>query len=129
MSEYTVIVDRLTQRTSKPTEPFTFKRLVRGDTVTLDAEEAERLLEAGAVVEKKGDDEALEGRGALSPAVVPGTGGGSGFNGGEQSTPEAEAARVAATAEALGATSKASKDTASEAPKSAKDVQASKPAK
>ena len=45
----------------KPGEPYLFTRHVQGDTVTLTADEAERLVQAGAVVKPGEREKALVG--------------------------------------------------------------------
>ncbi len=47
--EYELVAELFDQRTSPLDKPFDFKRYRRGDTVTLDVEEARRLYAAGAV--------------------------------------------------------------------------------
>ena len=54
--EYELVAVQWDEPTSKPGEPFTFIRHRRGDTVTLNEEEASRLVRAGAVV-KPGERE------------------------------------------------------------------------
>ncbi|WP_052069856.1 hypothetical protein [Rhodococcoides fascians] len=49
--EYQLIAALFDQQTSKLGEPFDFKRYRKGDVVTLNVEEAKRLVAAGAVVE------------------------------------------------------------------------------
>jgi hypothetical protein len=66
---YQLVSARFDQQTSKPNDPFTFKRFVRGEVVTLDAEDAERLLRAGAVVEE-GALEKADAEAKLAAAVA-----------------------------------------------------------
>jgi len=66
---YQLVAARFDQQTSGPNDPFTFKRYVRGDVVTLDVEEAERLLRAGAVVEE-GALEKADAEAKLAAAVA-----------------------------------------------------------
>ncbi len=47
--EYELVAELFDQRTSPLDKPFDFKRYRRGDTVTLDVEEARRLYAAGAI--------------------------------------------------------------------------------
>ncbi len=54
--EYELVALQWDQPLSKPGEPFNFKRHRQGDKVTLDAEEARRLVLGGAVV-KAGERE------------------------------------------------------------------------
>ncbi len=53
---YELVADLWDEPLSKPGEPFDFKRHRTGDKVTLDVEEARRLVTAGAVV-KPGERE------------------------------------------------------------------------
>lgn len=53
--KYVLVADRWDRITSKPGQPFTYDRFVRGDIVELSAEEAERLAK---VVEKPGESQA-----------------------------------------------------------------------
>lgn len=48
--EYQLVAERWDETTSKPGEPFTFRRHRKGDKVTLSESEARRLVMAGAVV-------------------------------------------------------------------------------
>lgn len=48
--EYELVALQWDEPTSKPGDPFTFKRHKRGDKVTLDEATARRLVNAGAVV-------------------------------------------------------------------------------
>lgn len=54
--EYELVALQWDQQTSKPGEPFDFVRHRAGDRVTLDVEEAHRLVRAGAVA-KPGERE------------------------------------------------------------------------
>ena len=58
---YELVADRYHETTSKPGEPFTYREYVKGDQITLDAEAAERLIDAGAVT--GGDDDGGEAGG------------------------------------------------------------------
>jgi hypothetical protein len=49
--EYELLVDSWDEPTNKPGEPFTFVRHYKGETVTLNEEEARRLVLAGAAGE------------------------------------------------------------------------------
>lgn len=49
--EYELLADRYHETTSKPGEPFTYKEYKKGDPIKLDAEQAERLIAAGAVAD------------------------------------------------------------------------------
>jgi hypothetical protein len=49
--EYELLVDSWDEPTNKPNEPFTFVRHYKGETVTLNEEEARRLVLAGAAGE------------------------------------------------------------------------------
>lgn len=50
---YELLAGTYHETTSKPGEPFTYKTYVQGDTIQLDAEQAERLIKAGAVKDPK----------------------------------------------------------------------------
>lgn len=54
--KYELVALSWDETTSKPGEPFAYKRHVQGDVVTLDVEQARRLVTAGAVV-KPGERE------------------------------------------------------------------------
>jgi hypothetical protein len=54
--KYELVALSWDEPTSKPGEPFAYKRHVRGDVITLDVEQARRLVLAGAVV-KPGERE------------------------------------------------------------------------
>lgn len=50
--DYELVAELFDQPTSKPGDPvFLYKRYIKGDIVTLDEDEAKRLVSAGAVVE------------------------------------------------------------------------------
>ncbi len=53
---YELKADVFHETTSKPGEPFTFKTHHKGDTIQLDAEQAERLIAADAVVDPDASD-------------------------------------------------------------------------
>jgi hypothetical protein len=65
--KYELVADNYHEVTSKPNEPFTYKPYVKGDTIELDAEQAERLLAAGAVQEPDAEP-ARSTRGAQTKA-------------------------------------------------------------
>ena len=67
--EYELVALRWDEITSKPGEPFDFVRHRKGDKVTLDVEQARRLVVAGAVVKPGAESDELPGTG---PSVAPG---------------------------------------------------------
>jgi hypothetical protein len=48
MAKYELLADEYHETTSKPGEPFTYQTHTKGAKVELDAEQARRLIEAGA---------------------------------------------------------------------------------
>jgi hypothetical protein len=73
--QYQLIAERWDETTSKPGEPFTFRRHRKGDKVTLSEADARRLVMAGAVV-KPGEMERRVAAAALAQyraalALVP----------------------------------------------------------
>jgi hypothetical protein len=73
--EYELLADSWDETTSKPNEPYTFKRWYRGDVVTLSEEDARRLLPVGAVGEvgarEKAQLEAAKAQYLAALAAVP----------------------------------------------------------
>lgn len=68
--KYELVALRWDEILSKPGEPFDFTRHHRGDEVTLNVEEARRLVLAGAVVKPSKDGEKPEVLGS-GPSVAP----------------------------------------------------------
>lgn len=66
--KYRLTADRSHVVTSKPGEPFTYKALEKGDELELDAEQAERLLEADAIEEVGSKKRAAARAGAQTTA-------------------------------------------------------------
>lgn len=58
--DYELVADATSLPTNKPGEPFTYKSYVKGDKVPLNEEQAQRLIEAGAVKDPDAKDEAQD---------------------------------------------------------------------
>lgn len=69
---YELVALQWDQQTSKPGEPFDFTRHRRGDKVTLDADDARRLVRAGAVTKpgERQKAEAERAKAAYAAAVA-----------------------------------------------------------
>lgn len=127
MAKFKVLVDSLTFRTSKPTDPFTFKRYAKGEELEIsDSEEATRLIDAGAVVESGQDPEQAEDEAVQE--LKPGTDGGAGFSGGVHLTPEQEGEQQLARVEAAQAATEAAETVKEAVKKTGAEVETAQPA-
>lgn len=74
--EYELLADEYNETTSKQGEPFTYKTYRKGDKVKLNAEQAERLIAAGAVADPDAKADAGEpgGKPKAPKGKAPGAG-------------------------------------------------------
>lgn len=73
--EYELLANEYHETTSKAGDPFTYKTYRKGDKVKLNAEQAERLIKAGAVVDPSAKENATANKTPKAPSgKAPGAG-------------------------------------------------------